>query len=190
VQVWHDFFMTAGGASAALLGLLFVGVSIHLDEVVHRPDVRITARGAFQALIGVLTGSLMALIPRISDQAFGDALLGLGIAGILTTLWDGVHMLGSDPLLGIRRALRRLGIRVAGLSMFMVAGATFLSVGAGRALIWLMVAVFLLFASSAQAAWDLIVEVAQAKAAAGAEEPEVETPPMARPVGSLTREGP
>src|SRR5579875_3031748 len=30
---WHDFFVCAGGSAAALLGLLFVALSFHLDRV-------------------------------------------------------------------------------------------------------------------------------------------------------------
>ena len=31
---WHDFFILAGMASATLVGLLFVGLSLHLRIVV------------------------------------------------------------------------------------------------------------------------------------------------------------
>jgi hypothetical protein len=32
---WHDFYLLAGRASATLTGLLFVGVSIHIDLIAH-----------------------------------------------------------------------------------------------------------------------------------------------------------
>jgi hypothetical protein len=32
LQSWHDFYMTAAGAAAVLLGLLFLGVSLHWIE--------------------------------------------------------------------------------------------------------------------------------------------------------------
>jgi hypothetical protein len=39
MEPWHDFYVTAGGAAAAPAGILFVGVSLHLDAVMSRPDV-------------------------------------------------------------------------------------------------------------------------------------------------------
>jgi hypothetical protein len=46
---WHDFFLAAAGASAALLGLLFVGVSINLAALAaeERVDLRARAGQAF-----------------------------------------------------------------------------------------------------------------------------------------------
>jgi hypothetical protein len=44
LQGWHDFYLTAGAASATLAGLLFVGLSLHLRIVVTHPEVRSLAR--------------------------------------------------------------------------------------------------------------------------------------------------
>ena len=38
VQGWHDFYVTAGAAAATLVGLLFVGLSLHIRVVVAHPD--------------------------------------------------------------------------------------------------------------------------------------------------------
>ena len=42
LQSWHDFYLTAGAASATLVGLLFVGLSLHIRVVVSHPDVRVS----------------------------------------------------------------------------------------------------------------------------------------------------
>ena len=61
---WHDFFLATSGASAALLGLLFVGVSINLATIAaaERVDLRARARLAFANLLYVLGISLVMLI--------------------------------------------------------------------------------------------------------------------------------
>jgi hypothetical protein len=40
VQSWHDFYLTAGAAAATLVGLLFVGLSLHISVVNMRPKSR------------------------------------------------------------------------------------------------------------------------------------------------------
>jgi hypothetical protein len=165
MEIWHDFYATAGGASAALVGPLFVGVSIHLDEVVSRPDVRATARGAFQSLIAILIVALVVLVPQIDGQSLGWTLVGLGAAGMLGAAGAARGMFGADLLLGARRAVRKMGLRFAGLALLIFVGVLFV-VGNGDAQLWLMTAVFVLLGSSAQTAWGLLIEVAEAKRAA------------------------
>src|SRR2546422_2115711 len=81
---WHDFYLAAAGASAALLGLLFVGVSINLGAIAakERPDLRARAGLAFSNLIYVLVVSLVLLVanPEPHGIALGlGAIAGLGL---------------------------------------------------------------------------------------------------------------
>src|SRR6478672_2514111 len=41
---WHDLYVTVGAAAATLVGLLFVGLSLHIRVVVAHPEVRSLAR--------------------------------------------------------------------------------------------------------------------------------------------------
>lgn len=68
---WHDFYLAVGSASAALLGLLFVGVSINLSAItaVQRVDLRARANLAFSNLLYLLGLSLVMLVPG-SDAGF------------------------------------------------------------------------------------------------------------------------
>jgi len=84
VTGWHDFYLAAAGASAALLGLLFVGVSINLAAIAakERPDLRARAGLAFSNLIYVLVVSLVLLVanPEPHGIALGlGAIAGLGL---------------------------------------------------------------------------------------------------------------
>jgi hypothetical protein len=47
---WHDFFMGTIGAAAALTGLLFVAISINLDEVLKHPQLPGRAAGTLGIL--------------------------------------------------------------------------------------------------------------------------------------------
>ena len=180
MEAWHDFYMTAGGASAALVGLLFVGVSLHLDAVVSRRDVRATARGAFQSLIALLLVSLLVLVPQFTVADLGTALVTLRAAGLLGSMRDARGMWGTSLLLGAGKAVRKLGFRFAGLGLLLAVGILFLNGNSG-APGWLLLVVFLLLASSAQTAWSLLIEVAEAKQAIGDEAKEASAAAVATP---------
>jgi len=167
---WHTFYSTAGESCAGLIGLLFVGLSIHLDVVVSRHDVRASARGAFQSLIAILVVSLLALVPDVDYQALGWTLVGLGGAGLFFAALEARRMLGADLLLGATRATRRLGLRFAGLALLLTDGTLFLSGDSGAPL-WLMATVFVLLGSSAQTAWTLLIDVARMTRPAAARNP-------------------
>ena len=81
---WHDFYLAAAGASAALLGLLFVGVSINLGAIAaqERPDLRARAGLAFSNLIYVLIVVSVGGLGSIGGTLAAAMLLGVSdIAG-------------------------------------------------------------------------------------------------------------
>lgn len=58
---WHDFFVASAGAAAALTGLLFVGLSLHIRFIASSSLHRNTARGSLVGLVLVLVVSLLLL---------------------------------------------------------------------------------------------------------------------------------
>jgi hypothetical protein len=43
---WHDFFLAQAGAAGGLAGLVFVAVSINLQEIVSEPGSGLPGRGS------------------------------------------------------------------------------------------------------------------------------------------------
>jgi modulator of FtsH protease len=68
---WHDVYSVVATAAAALLGLFFVAISLHLDDVERNPSLRMRARNSFTALVLILTLSLAVLVPGQSIAILG-----------------------------------------------------------------------------------------------------------------------
>src|ERR1700727_1521752 len=80
-ETWHDFFIGAAGAAAALSGLIFVAVSINLRDILAEEkkigSSYLTGRAleSLVALLIVLGISLVGLDPSLDRGAFAGVLL-------------------------------------------------------------------------------------------------------------------
>src|SRR5262245_28883553 len=85
VEAWHDFYVVLGGASAAMLGLLFVAVSLRLNVFRNQQlaDVRAFALQTLAGFFALVLISLVLLVPEQSPAGVGIPLLCAGIAGIV-----------------------------------------------------------------------------------------------------------
>jgi|SRR5665213_4133176 len=64
LKSWHDLYVMLGTSSAALLGLLYVVTSLHLDEIVNNPVYRNRARSNSLYLIITLVEATFILAPQ------------------------------------------------------------------------------------------------------------------------------
>jgi hypothetical protein len=83
-QRWHDFYITAGGAAAVVLGLLFVSLSLHLNREASEYDV--LYRVGTQTMIDLayaLAFAFLMLIPISDPTVLGGVLLVLSVGGAL-----------------------------------------------------------------------------------------------------------
>ncbi|HEX2348241.1 MAG TPA: hypothetical protein VHI51_07385 [Ktedonobacterales bacterium] len=110
------FFAASAGAGAALVGLLFVAVSLAPEQIVtrHAPLERQAVAGsAFTALVNAFFLSLVALVPRVD---FGLFVIPIAIVSLLFTV------LPAWALLRVRKGwvslLRRVALIAAGVALY------------------------------------------------------------------------
>jgi modulator of FtsH protease len=77
VDAWTDFAVAVTGASAALLGLLFVALSINIKQIVSSRQLPLRAELALVLLVVPLFVGILLLVPQ-SATALGIELVAVG----------------------------------------------------------------------------------------------------------------
>ncbi len=155
---WSDLFVAAAGASAALLGLLFVAVSINLERILKYPGLPGRALEALMQLTCVLLASLAGLVPGQSHVALGiELLLIVAVIGTIVVRQPVLvaDETGREPT---SWKVSRWTVRLAGLSAIGIAGLSLL-VESGGGLYWLAAGIALALIAAIAGAWVLLVEI-------------------------------
>ncbi len=154
---WENFLLAQVGASAALAGLVFVGVSINLTRILSTGSLPEYALEALVLLLAVLVISSLLLVPQPLIAA-GIELLLAGIADTVILLFLMAYTRRKvDP-----RYYGYLWLRTA-LSMsatlpFVIAGIAVL-IWNTSGLYWIIPATLLSIIVAIYDAWVLLVEI-------------------------------
>jgi modulator of FtsH protease len=132
LALWHDFNVSVVTASAALLGLLFVALSIHMRvlSAMENSELRSVARTVFLGYVLSLGIGFLALMPQTLG-AFGVELLAVILAATLpyaAAARSGLRATG----IGYDRRVTIIQF-VAGFVLFAVSIAAAIGVAAGEA---------------------------------------------------------
>jgi len=163
VQGWHDFCVLAGTAAATLVGLPFVGLSLHLAVIVERPDVRTLARITFASFGLALFLSPFVVIPRTASS-LGTGLIIGGVVGVATVVPSLIATIRSPTrTLTTYHLMLRSGLSSLACGGVILAGILIRAVNVTTGLGWLWIVTVVLLAVSLRNTWDLLVEVGMAR---------------------------
>jgi hypothetical protein len=168
LQSWHDFYLTAGAASATLVGLLFVGLSLHIRVVVSHFDVRALARVTLTNFFVIVLIALAILIPTTTAANIAMWVLLVGLVSIGLMLRPAIEGFRnrSNRTLGLRVLIARFGVSALGYVAMILLSGLFAAGNYDRGFNGLSVVVVVLLLMSVRNTWDLLVTVADKTAGA------------------------
>jgi modulator of FtsH protease len=158
MNAWSNFLIAEVGASAALTGLIFVGVSINLAKILSIAMLPDRALEALSLLLSALVVSSMLLVPGQSTTVVGLEVLGFG-----SCLWialSALHIRIVRNVLPEHRTANLIMVTLSQIAViaYVVSGALILSVGlVGMYL--LVPAILLSIVKANLDAWVLLVEI-------------------------------
>ena len=153
---WHDFFLGTIGAAAALTGLLFVAISINLEQILKYPQLPGRAAGTLGILVSALVASGFALAPGQGHRALGIEFTVLGAAVAVQVLWVVRGKATPDEPESWR--IEHVATLLVPSVALIVGGISLIAHGGGG-FYWVLAAILLGFVSASINAWVLLVEI-------------------------------
>jgi hypothetical protein len=169
IDSWRDFYMLTGSASATLVGLIFVAVTLHIDviaEAKKSSDIRMLAEEIFINFLIILSFAFIFLIPSDTPTGVGYPLLILGTIQIVHTaiLWlRFLRSRGEHRVFASSMILSGLLIpnTICYLTLIVI-GADVLQ-GGTNYLGWMVMVIVWLTISAVKNTWHLMMRVAELK---------------------------
>jgi hypothetical protein len=158
MEEWHDLFVASAGAAAALMGLLFVGLSINLSKILAFPVLANRALIASMLLLSILIQTLLLLVPHETSRVAGICVL---IIVLLT--WPSVSFLDLVIFKKLESKYKNLHVgkilfdQVALLPYFI--GGIIMLNGSVSGCYWLVGSIIVSFLKASLDAWVLLVEI-------------------------------
>ncbi len=156
IQQWELFFATVAGASATLMGLIFLSLSLKLDVLrqVKNRRIRQIAWQTFSNFFFLIMFALVLLVPEQTPIGLSLPILIICVVAIGITVSQAVraHSIVSAPSYFVSDSVPSL---VAYLGLVVVT--LLLLQGVMQSLVWLLPVVIVLLAIAVRNAWTLLV---------------------------------
>ncbi len=160
---WESFTLAQVGASAALLGLVFVGISINLRDIIGSGSLVHRAAEAVILLGSVLVTATVVLVPGQRRGVLSAELILLAVALFAVVFYLQRDAVAQSPDPGKPGPPRgsltlRRAFGLGSAALIAVAGIT-LAAQAGGGLYWYPAAVVAAYVGALTNAWILLIEI-------------------------------
>lgn len=158
-EPFHDFFVACAGVAGALIGLLFVAISVRPEDLHHKRDARQRLRPAtaMTAFLNALFVSLVSLFPGPQAGIGIIALAFVNVIGVISIVSKVVAESRSAGLGGVFRGLGSLAMQlVACLVQLLAALALAGQPDDPRPVYLIAVTVLVMFSTGVDRAWEFI----------------------------------
>jgi predicted MFS family arabinose efflux permease len=154
---WGSFLVAMVSAAAALTGLLFVAVSINLQNIVKGAWLTSRAAETLACLLLVVLSCAFALMPQ-SVRLIGAEILILALPMLVITVRLQVRHRRANPDQPLLWSASRMASSAAGTVTGSIAGLSLIAEWGGG-LYWLAAAALLGIVGAVYNAWVLLVEI-------------------------------
>ncbi|WP_375399381.1 hypothetical protein [uncultured Amnibacterium sp.] len=153
---WHDLFGAVLGAAAALLGLIFVAVSINIKQIIAEKHLPSLAGQSITLLFSLMLICMVTLAPGQPRLSLGIELsiIGVVVTGVMLIVVLRRH--GAEFLM--KWTIQNLLLALVSTVPLVIGGIS-LVVGAGGGLYWVLIELVCAFAISIYYAWILLIEI-------------------------------
>ena len=154
---WGVFATIVGGAAAALLGLLFVAVSIRIQVIAGSTELRLRAAQTLSLFTAMLLVAVLLAVPGQPARVLGIEVIVLAVLTAVTLLVLDRRATAPSPT-PLGRAIQRINPNVVTSVTLLAAG--ILMVVIGEVGIYVLVpAVFVAFVGGVLSAWVFLIHV-------------------------------
>jgi modulator of FtsH protease len=158
---WRDLFVMIGTAAGALVGLLFVVISLHIERIIDRSDanMRMTVEGARNNtyhLLTVLIEAAIVLAPQ-PPLLMGAELIAVNLFGLRLPLSIAARYLGQNVTISERGGFpTRLILTIIGAYLLGAAGGAAVALRAEWALYLVALSCMIKIVRTVLTAWMLM----------------------------------
>jgi hypothetical protein len=167
VHEWQIFYATIATASATLVGLLFVAMSLNVGMFTGKKnvDLQMLSRRTLANFLFIIIFALIFLIPRQAPIGLGLPLICNGIVGLIGTL-SHLRALSSRTPRGVfrRKAMVRTAMALTAFFILIVVSLLVIVRASTTSLYWLVAPMILLLISASLDTWSLLIRVREALA--------------------------